>query len=105
VRSSVPAHKVHSASSGGKAITVFKRDSEKIPFQVVVREKTRIREFYVIRHVSDLFQYILVEKTSERLKYYPYAWADLGSITVDDITARSEEIILGKTGEVDKDDF
>jgi hypothetical protein len=104
-RTAVPAHKVHSGSFGGKTITVFKRESEKIPFHVVVHENARVREFYVIRHVSDLFQYIMVEKTSERLKYYPYAWSDLESIAVSDVTARSEEIVMGKTDEVDRNDL
>lgn len=92
---------VSSGVYSGNSISVYKLDSDKVPYQVRVMDKSgNARQFYVIRRVSDLYAYLMIEKKGKELLYYPLTWSDKNAIRVSDINERSIDILNGDIAQV-----
>jgi hypothetical protein len=103
---SIAAELVSSGLFEGNTITVYRRHSDKIPYQVKTTDKLgSMREFYVIKHESDVFMYLMIEKKGKELLYYPLTWSDMSAISVRDINERSTDILKGAVAQVDKNNL
>ncbi len=83
-------------------VSIFRRIEKDTPFFIQTKKNKVERLFYVIRWKSDVFSYVLIEKKGTETFYYPLGWADLESISIEDLKQRSKDILGGKIPRIEK---
>jgi hypothetical protein len=99
----IPSKLVSTLSLDGNTIFIYRRNSDKIPFYITATDaKSNHTEFYIIRRVSDIYSYLIIEKNEKEVLYYPLTWATLKDISIKDINERVKDILNGDVRAVDK---
>ncbi len=73
---------------------IYKQNKADCPYLIKIQShKNGYKEMMVIENDDDLFRFIMVEKTSTEILYYPFAWQDIKAINVKDLKDNCKRVL------------